>query len=93
MNNTRIFPPHIIFLFLILIIFSVGVHFLHDLQPGHSDIFGSITGVCNGAIHYGIFMSMISGMILVALIVKIYTFLWQFPRLHKISVLVPPPIQ
>ena len=93
MNNIQI--PHnltIIFL-LILITLSVGVHFLHDLQPGHTDFLGISSGSCNGAIHYGIFASVIPTMFLIALLVKIETPRWQFPRPSKLSVIVPPPIR
>ena len=93
MNNIRI--PHnlIIFLLLLLITFSVGVHFLHDLQPGDSDIFGISSGSCNGAIHYGIFMGVILAIFLIAFFVKIELSCWQFPRTRKLSVFVPPPIR
>jgi len=93
MNKIRI--PHnlIIILLLLLITFSVGVHFLHDLQPGHSDILGISSGSCNGAIHYGIFMGVIPAIFLISLFVKIEPTCWQFPRTRKLSVFVPPPIR
>jgi len=93
MNNIRI--PHnlIIILLLILIMFSVGLHFLHDLQPGHSDSLGINSGSCNGAIHYGIISGVIPTMFFIALLVKIDPIHWQFPRTSKLSVFVPPPIR
>jgi len=93
MNNIRI--PHnlVIIILLLLITFSVGVHFLHDLQPGHSDILGISSGSCNGAIHYGIFTGVIPAMFLIALLVKIEPTCWQFPQTRILSVFVPPPIR
>ena len=93
MNNIRIRYNLIIILLLLLITVSVGVHFLHDLQPGHSDILGISSGSCNGAIHYGIFTGVIHTMFLIALLVKIEPTCWQFPRTRKLSVFVPPPIR
>ena len=93
MNNKRISSHYILFLLLILVSFSVGIHFLHDLQPGHSDILGSRSGVCNGAIHNGFFVSLLPSVIFVTLLISVFSFYRQFPRLDKLSVFVPPPIQ
>gem|GEM_PF-1311429 len=93
MNNIRI--PHnlIIILLLILITLSVGVHFLHDLQPRHADILGISSGSCNGALHYGIFTGVIPTMFLIALLVKDESASWFFLRTSTLSVFVPPPIR
>jgi len=76
-----------------MITFSVGVHFLHDLQPGHSDILGISSGSCNGAIHFGLFSGEFPVMFLVVLLVKIEPTYWRFPRTSQLSVVVPPPIR
>ena len=93
MNNLRI--PHnlIMILLLLLITLSIGIHFLHDLQPGHADILGISSGSCNGAIHFGFFTGVFPAMFLIALLVKIEPTCWQFPRKRNLSVFVPPPIR
>jgi len=92
MNNMRS-PYHRIFiLLLILITLSVGMHFLHDSQPGHSDSFGNNSGSCNGAIHYGILISAILGMLPTALIIKIDFINWQNLHSSRLFIIVPPPI-
>jgi len=93
MNNIRSPYHRILILLLILITLSVGAHFLHDLQPGHSDILETSSGSCNGAIHSGIFMGVFPAMFLVALLVKIEPSFWQFPRTSKLTVFIPPPIR
>lgn len=93
MNNKRNSSQLILFLLIILVSFSVGIHFLHDLQPGHSDILGSRSGVCIGGIHSGFFMSLIPSVIFVTLLFSASPFHRQLPRLDKLSVFVPPPIQ
>lgn len=93
MNSKRNSSQYILFLLVILVLFSVGIHFLHDLQPGHSDILGSRSGLCNGAIHNGIFVSLIQSVFFVTLLFSASPFHRQLPRLDALSVFVPPPIQ
>lgn len=92
MNNKRIFSHFVLFLLLILILFSVGIHFLHDLQPGHSDIFGSSSGACTGSIHYGIIISFIPSAFFITLLFSYLSLYRLFPRVNKLSIFIPPPI-
>jgi hypothetical protein len=92
MNNKRNSTHNIFLLMMILISLCIGIHFLHDLQPGHSDIFGSSTGVCTGIIHYGIIISFIPSAFFVGLLFNYSLFYILFPRVNKNSIFIPPPI-
>jgi len=93
MNNLRVSRHRFLIIMLILMILSIGVHFLHDLQPGHLDWIGSGSGICNGAIHFGITAATISGIVFVVLATKADPFLRLFHRSSRLSVFVPPPIR
>jgi hypothetical protein len=54
---------------LMLVTFSVGVHFVHDMLPGHSDVIGSGSGVCSGVVHYGVVPGVITGAVLAHLVI------------------------
>ena len=45
MNNARPSYHRVIVILLLLVTFSVGVHFVHDMLPGHSDVPGVIAGM------------------------------------------------
>jgi len=92
-NKLRHSHNHVLIIVLILISFSIGSHFLHDLQPGHSDILGISSIICNGTLHFGIYMDVFPAVLIVALLVKIEPSSRRFPRINKLSVLVPPPIR
>ena len=92
MNNLRDSFPKIFILLILLIMFSMGMHFLHDIQPGHSDLFGNTPGGCNAAIHYGFLASSFAGLLFVALIIKFKSIKWPSPRSRELYIIVPPPI-
>lgn len=87
MNKTRF-----LYFLIILIILSVGVHFFHDLQLGHSDTYGITSGSCTGAIHYGYSRTEIHLVLLVVLLAMIDLTSWLLSRASQLSVFVPPPI-
>lgn len=93
MNNARPSYHHVIVILLMLVTFSVGVHFVHDMLPGHSDVIGSGSGVCSGVVHYGVVPGVITGMIFMVLTIKIYPQHKSFLRLLKLPVFDPPPIR
>ena len=92
MNNARPSYHRVIVILLLLVTFSIGIHFVHDMLPGHSDVIGSSSGVCSGVVHFGVVPGVIPGMVLIALTIKIYHLDKSFIRLLKLPVFDPPPI-
>lgn len=93
MNNARPSYHRVIVILLLLVTFSVGIHFVHDMLPGHSDVIGSSSGLCSGVVHFGIVLGAVPGMVLIALTIKIYPLRKSFLRLLNLPVFDPPPIR
>jgi hypothetical protein len=92
MNNLRLSNHHILFLLLILIALSVGIHFLHDLQPVHLSIFENSSGLCDESIHYVILMNAALEILFAVFLLKSCSAYRQIPRSCNLFAIVPPPI-
>jgi len=92
MNNARISYHRVIVILLLLVTFSVGVHFVHDMLPGHTDVIGASSGGCSGVVHFGVVPGVIPGMVFMVLTIKIYPQRKSFLRLLKLPAFDPPPI-
>ena len=91
--NERSNPSlYIILCLTILLLFCLGMHFVHDIQPNYFEFFGSNSYLCE-SIHQGFFASVFPEILVIFLMVKIKPFYWQHPHSQKLSILLPPPIQ
>lgn len=76
-----------------LIVICLSAHFLHDLQPDHTDLPGSAAMACSMAIHTGLLAGVIPTVVLAILVMKMIGLPRQFTRFSVLSVPIPPPIQ
>lgn len=93
MNRVSSPYPRFLIVLLWLIVICLAAHFLHDLQPGHTDLPGIAAMMCSMAIHSGLLSVGITAVVLMVLVMKLIFFPRQFARFLVLSVPIPPPIQ
>jgi hypothetical protein len=93
MNKVSSTYPRFLIVLLWLIVICLSAHFLHDIQPGHTDLPGIAAMACSLAIHTGLLASVVTAIVLAVLVIKLIFFPRQFARFSVLSVPIPPPIQ
>ena len=92
MNSSASPYQRFLIVLLWLIVICLSSHFLHDLQPGHTDLPGSAAMACSMAIHSGLLAGVIPTVILAVLMKKVHTLTRTFTHFSVLSVPIPPPI-
>lgn len=74
-----------------LLVICLTVHFLSDLLTGRVDLLGSVTSVCNNAIHSGLLVDIIPSIVLLVLALKLLFITRLFSHSGFLPVPVHPP--
>lgn len=92
MNEVSFSYRRLLVILLWISVICVAAHFLHDLQPGHNDLFNASASVCSQAIHLGLLIIIFPAVIMIILITGIPFFPRLSTRFAVLSVPILPPI-
>ena len=92
MNEVSFSFLRLLVILLWISVICIAAHFLHDLQPGHNDLFNTSASVCSQAIHLGLLIIILPAVSLQLLITRAPFFPRLSTRFAILPVPIPPPI-